>query len=288
MPVLAGTAEGGRAACARGGYVLRRAGSDPARSCWWAPAARCSSAWVPPRSWPTAGVPARVVSLPVLGTVRAAERRLPGRGLPRRRARARASRRAPPSAGTATPTTPSGIDHFGASAPAPSCMEKFGFTADHVAERARALLAAAVAADTACTPTRSARDTIRTHTKGAVAMTRLQDLYDIRARARGSTTCAATGSRRRAGRAAGDWACGASPPTRRSSPRPSRADTYDEQFAASVADHTVETRTGSWSSPTSSTRSRCCARSTTRATARTGTSRWRCRPPWPTTPPAPS
>ena len=35
-----------------------------------------------------------------------------------------------------------GIDHFGASAPGDVAMEKFGFTADHVVERARALLGA--------------------------------------------------------------------------------------------------------------------------------------------------
>jgi transketolase len=35
-----------------------------------------------------------------------------------------------------------GIDHFGASAPGAVVMEKFGITADHVVERARALLAA--------------------------------------------------------------------------------------------------------------------------------------------------
>ena len=34
-----------------------------------------------------------------------------------------------------------GLDHFGASAPGQVAMEKFGFTADHVVERARALLA---------------------------------------------------------------------------------------------------------------------------------------------------
>ena len=34
-----------------------------------------------------------------------------------------------------------GIDHFGASAPGQVVMEKFGFTADHVVGRARALLA---------------------------------------------------------------------------------------------------------------------------------------------------
>jgi transketolase len=33
-----------------------------------------------------------------------------------------------------------GIDHFGASAPVAVVMEKFGFTAAHVVERARALL----------------------------------------------------------------------------------------------------------------------------------------------------
>jgi transketolase len=33
-----------------------------------------------------------------------------------------------------------GIDRFGSSAPAAVNMEKFGFTADHVVERARALL----------------------------------------------------------------------------------------------------------------------------------------------------
>ncbi|MFH0826156.1 MAG: transketolase, partial [Pseudomonadota bacterium] len=32
------------------------------------------------------------------------------------------------------------IDHFGASAPAPELMKRFGFTADNVVERIRALL----------------------------------------------------------------------------------------------------------------------------------------------------
>ena len=35
-----------------------------------------------------------------------------------------------------------GLDHFGASAPGDVVMRKFGFTAEHVVERARALLAA--------------------------------------------------------------------------------------------------------------------------------------------------
>ena len=36
-----------------------------------------------------------------------------------------------------------GLDHFGASAPGAVVMEKFGFTAEHVVERAQALLARA-------------------------------------------------------------------------------------------------------------------------------------------------
>jgi transketolase len=40
-----------------------------------------------------------------------------------------------------------GIDRFGASAPVAVVMEKFGFTADHVVERARALLAQPAATD---------------------------------------------------------------------------------------------------------------------------------------------
>jgi transketolase len=40
-----------------------------------------------------------------------------------------------------------GIDRFGASAPVAVVMEKFGFTADHVVQRARALLARRAATD---------------------------------------------------------------------------------------------------------------------------------------------
>ena len=47
-----------------------------------------------------------------------------------------------------------GIDHFGASAPGDVVMEKFGFTADHVVERARALLGAKALADRDDAPTR--------------------------------------------------------------------------------------------------------------------------------------
>ena len=69
-----------------------------------------------------------------------------------------------------------GIDHFGASAPGAVAMEKFGFTADHVVERARALLGAPRWL-TRGRPPHAAGDT--TATKGAVPMTRLQELYDI-------------------------------------------------------------------------------------------------------------
>ena len=43
-------------------------------------------------------------------------------------------------AGTATPTTSSRIDHFGASAPGAVALAKLGFTPENVAARARELL----------------------------------------------------------------------------------------------------------------------------------------------------
>ncbi len=55
--------------------------------------------------------------------------------------RSRPARRWAGTAGSATTARAIGIDHFGASAPGPELAEKFGFTAERVAERARELLA---------------------------------------------------------------------------------------------------------------------------------------------------
>ena len=86
-----------------------------------------------------AGVGAQVGLAAVLGPVRGAGRRLP------RRASSRAacpvlSVEAGSTFGWSRYADDSiGIDHFGASAPGAVVMEKFGFTAEHVVERAQAL-----------------------------------------------------------------------------------------------------------------------------------------------------
>ena len=84
----------------------------------------------------------RVVSMPSTETLRS-----PGRGLPRRACCPRGCRRsrsrpAPPRSGgsTCAATAASiGIDRFGESAPAGQLFEHFGFTAEKIAEAARAL-----------------------------------------------------------------------------------------------------------------------------------------------------
>ena len=123
----------------RGAYVLADPEDGPTESSWSAPAARSA-------------LPAAAVAL-------AGEASGPGGLDPR--AGSRSSRRTPT---TRTDVLPAGsrpqrrgaatfgwdryaddcigIDHFGASAPGEVPMEKFGFTAEHVVERARALLAA--------------------------------------------------------------------------------------------------------------------------------------------------
>ena len=103
-----------------------------------APAARCRSASTPPRSWSErrhrrpGGVHA------VLGAVRGAGRRLPGRGARLRRPGAlrrggRLLRMEPLGGRLGRPSTTSGRRR-----PAPVLLEEFGFTPDNVAERARA------------------------------------------------------------------------------------------------------------------------------------------------------
>ncbi len=68
--------------------------------------------------------PGRVAA--VLGPVRRAGRGPPGRGAARRTCRPWPSRPAPRSGGTAGPTTPSGIDRFGASAPGDRVLAELG------------------------------------------------------------------------------------------------------------------------------------------------------------------
>ena len=78
------------------------------------------------------------------------------------------------------------IDTFGASAPGEVALAEFGFTPENVAERA--ILLALVATPGTASASASPRPPPKRR-----AMTRLHDLYEKGARARGSTTCAATG-----------------------------------------------------------------------------------------------
>ena len=83
------------------------------------------------------GVPARVVSFPCWDRFEQQDRGLPGERLPAGRARAEHRGRARPSAGTATPTTPSGSTTSARRPRWPSSWRSSASRADHVVERAR-------------------------------------------------------------------------------------------------------------------------------------------------------
>ena len=139
LPVLEGTAGGDRVA--RGGYVLRDPDGRPPQV---VVVATGSEVWVSvaaAEQLEAEGVATRVVSLPCWE--RFADQSddyrdsvLPP-GVPT------LSVEAGTTFGWAAYADDSiGIDHFGASAPGDVVLEKFGFTADNVAARARALLEA--------------------------------------------------------------------------------------------------------------------------------------------------
>jgi transketolase len=173
-----GVPRGRLRAAGRGG---RRPGHRPDR----APAARSSCAWPPPTCWGERGA-ARVVSFPCWELFEDAARRVPLEVLPD--GVARLAVEAAASFGWERYADASVcIDHFGASAPG---RRGPGGVRVHGRERGRAgsgPCSHAEPADNGVTRTNPARPE-ETHDQ-------LHDLYDQQgARARGSTTCAATGS----------------------------------------------------------------------------------------------
>ena len=137
LPVLEGTAGGDRVT--RGGYVLHEPdGADPEVVL----VATGSEVWVcidAATALAAEGVRARVVSLPSWDLFAAQPEAYRDQVLPRHL----------PALSVEAATTfgwdryaddSLGIDHFGASAPGEVVLERFGFTPDNVAERARALL----------------------------------------------------------------------------------------------------------------------------------------------------
>ena len=128
LPVLEGTA--GDDGVPRGAYVLAEpdATASPTSSSS-APAARSSVCVDAAELLAEDGIAARVVSMPSLGLLRRAGRRLPGRGAAARRADARRRGRRSPSAGTAGPTTASASTASAPPRPAAWPSPSSGFTA---------------------------------------------------------------------------------------------------------------------------------------------------------------
>ncbi len=139
VPVLAGTAELAEEGVRRGGYVLSDSEGAP-EIVLVATGSEVQHCMVAARTLADEGVSARVVSLPCWewfeeqpDDYRAGV--LPP-GVPVLSTEAASTFGWDRYADDAI-----GLDHFGASAPGGEIMERFGFTADHVAERARDLLA---------------------------------------------------------------------------------------------------------------------------------------------------
>ena len=144
LPTLPGTAERARHGVARGGYVLREASNETSGG---APAviligtgSELQLAFGAAEALERDGLPSRVVSLPCWERFEAQDEAYRESVLPAA-VRRRVSVEVGVSLGWDRWVGPDGaiiaLDHFGASAPAPTIFEKFGFTVDRVAEVAR-------------------------------------------------------------------------------------------------------------------------------------------------------
>ena len=125
---------GGRRPWTRGAYVLADPDGDPPTSSWSAPAARCRCASPPPSCWPPRARRAGSCRCPPGSCSPPRTTPTATRCCPRGRRRSR-SRPASPSAGTAGPTPPHGIDRFGARPRARVALDKLGINPEAVAER---------------------------------------------------------------------------------------------------------------------------------------------------------
>jgi len=144
LPTLAGTAELAREGLRRGGYVLRRASTEAGGG---APAviligtgSELQLAMGAAEALEAEGTPARVVSLPCWERFDEQDGEYRESVLPRG-VRARVAVEAGVSLGWARYAGDDGaivaIDHFGASAPAATIFEQFGFTVERVTDVAR-------------------------------------------------------------------------------------------------------------------------------------------------------
>jgi transketolase len=143
LPTLPGTAEAAREGVSRGGYVLREADGGPPRIILIGTGSELQLAFHAAEELERNGVPARVVSLPCWELF---ERQPPAyrESVLPRNVRARLAIEAGVSLGwerwVGDDGAIVGLDHFGASAPAGTIFERFGFTVDRVVGVAREVL----------------------------------------------------------------------------------------------------------------------------------------------------
>jgi transketolase len=143
LPTLAGTAEKAREGLRRGGYVLRDPDGEAPRVILIGTGSELQLAFGAAEALAKEGIPARVVSLPCWERFEAQDGAYRDSVLPPN-VRARVSVEAGVSLGWDRWIGPDGaivgLDHYGASAPAGTIFEKFGFTIDRVADVARGVL----------------------------------------------------------------------------------------------------------------------------------------------------
>jgi transketolase len=143
LPTLAGTAEKARDGLRRGGYVIREASGGQPQIILIGTGSELQLAFGAAEALEKDGVPARVVSLPCWELFETQDADYRESVLPAA-VRARVAVEAGVSLGwerwVGDEGAMVGLDHFGASAPAGTIFEKFGFSIDRVAAVARGVL----------------------------------------------------------------------------------------------------------------------------------------------------
>jgi transketolase len=144
LPTLDGTAEKARDGVARGGYVLREAQGGTAKMILIATGSELQLAWAAAPKLEEAGIPTRIVSLPCWELFDAQDEAYRDSVLPRD-VRARVSIEVGATLGwerwVGDEGAIIGLDHFGASAPAGTIFEHFGFTPERVIDVAKKVAA---------------------------------------------------------------------------------------------------------------------------------------------------
>jgi transketolase len=143
LPTLPGTAEKARHGVARGGYVLRDASGGAPELILIGTGSELQLAFAAAEALEADGIPTRVVSLPCWERFEAQDQGYRDEVLPPA-VRKRVSVEVGVTFGwdrwVGDEGAIIGLDHYGASAPAGTIFEKFGFTADRVAEVGRAVV----------------------------------------------------------------------------------------------------------------------------------------------------